>query len=62
LNILSSRRKPSHAPSGDTNGAVDVFVRDRGACFAYGPCDTNCDGSINGFDVESFVALLSGSE
>ncbi|MCG3125366.1 MAG: hypothetical protein CHACPFDD_00184 [Phycisphaerae bacterium] len=25
------------------------------------PCDTNCDGSINGFDVEDFVAALSGS-
>ncbi|MCG3127661.1 MAG: hypothetical protein CHACPFDD_02528 [Phycisphaerae bacterium] len=26
------------------------------------PCDTNCDGSVNGFDVDSFVALLSGAE
>ncbi|MCG3128444.1 MAG: hypothetical protein CHACPFDD_03332 [Phycisphaerae bacterium] len=25
------------------------------------PCDTNCDGSVNGFDVEPFVDLLSGS-
>ncbi|MCG3126572.1 MAG: hypothetical protein CHACPFDD_01419 [Phycisphaerae bacterium] len=25
------------------------------------PCDTNCDGSINGFDVDTFVALLAGS-
>ncbi|MCG3125367.1 MAG: hypothetical protein CHACPFDD_00185 [Phycisphaerae bacterium] len=25
------------------------------------PCDANCDGSINGFDVEDFVAALSGS-
>ncbi|MCG3125627.1 MAG: hypothetical protein CHACPFDD_00452 [Phycisphaerae bacterium] len=25
------------------------------------PCDANCDGSINGFDVDPFVALLSGS-
>ncbi|MCG3125226.1 MAG: hypothetical protein CHACPFDD_00042 [Phycisphaerae bacterium] len=24
------------------------------------PCDTNCDGSINGFDVDPFVALLTG--
>lgn len=25
------------------------------------PCDTNCDGSVNGFDVESFAALLNGT-
>ncbi|MCG3128636.1 MAG: hypothetical protein CHACPFDD_03525 [Phycisphaerae bacterium] len=25
------------------------------------PCDTNCDGSVNGFDVDDMVALLSGS-
>ncbi len=25
------------------------------------PCDTNCDGSINGFDVTNFIAALSGS-
>lgn len=24
------------------------------------PCDTNCDGSVNGFDVDNLVALLSG--
>ncbi|MCG3126282.1 MAG: hypothetical protein CHACPFDD_01113 [Phycisphaerae bacterium] len=25
------------------------------------PCDANCDGSINGFDVETFIALLTGA-
>ncbi|MCG3125374.1 MAG: hypothetical protein CHACPFDD_00192 [Phycisphaerae bacterium] len=25
------------------------------------PADTNCDGSVNGFDVDNFVALLGGS-
>lgn len=25
------------------------------------PCDTNCDGSTDGFDVDSFVDLLAGS-
>ncbi|MCG3126732.1 MAG: hypothetical protein CHACPFDD_01585 [Phycisphaerae bacterium] len=25
------------------------------------PCDTNCDGSLNGFDVDSFTDLLVGS-
>ncbi|MCG3125369.1 MAG: hypothetical protein CHACPFDD_00187 [Phycisphaerae bacterium] len=25
------------------------------------PCDANCDGSVNGFDVDEFVAALSGS-
>ncbi|MCG3129120.1 MAG: hypothetical protein CHACPFDD_04029 [Phycisphaerae bacterium] len=25
------------------------------------PCDANCDGSVNGFDVDDFVALLDGS-
>lgn len=25
------------------------------------PCDTNCDGSINGFDIEPFTALLDGT-
>lgn len=25
------------------------------------PCDTNCDGSINGFDVADFIAALSGN-
>ncbi|MCG3125291.1 MAG: hypothetical protein CHACPFDD_00109 [Phycisphaerae bacterium] len=24
------------------------------------PCDANCDGSVNGFDVDPFVALLTG--
>lgn len=25
------------------------------------PCDTNCDGSVNGFDVDGLVAALSGN-
>lgn len=25
------------------------------------PCDVNCDGSVNGFDIDPFVGLLSGS-
>ncbi|MCG3127987.1 MAG: hypothetical protein CHACPFDD_02860 [Phycisphaerae bacterium] len=25
------------------------------------PCDANCDGSVNGFDVEPFVGLLAGT-
>ncbi|MCG3125628.1 MAG: hypothetical protein CHACPFDD_00453 [Phycisphaerae bacterium] len=25
------------------------------------PCDTNCDGSVNGFDVDPFVSILTGS-
>lgn len=25
------------------------------------PCDANCDGSVNGFDVDDFVAALTGS-
>ncbi|MCG3127946.1 MAG: hypothetical protein CHACPFDD_02819 [Phycisphaerae bacterium] len=27
----------------------------------YSPCDANCDGSINGFDIDPFVGLLTGS-
>ncbi|MCG3126601.1 MAG: hypothetical protein CHACPFDD_01452 [Phycisphaerae bacterium] len=41
--------------SADSN---DAALTVNAACV---PCDTNCDGSINGFDVDSFVGLLSGS-
>ncbi|MCG3128469.1 MAG: hypothetical protein CHACPFDD_03358 [Phycisphaerae bacterium] len=30
-------------------------------CAGFVPCDANCDGSVNGFDVEPFVGLLTGS-
>lgn len=30
-------------------------------CNGFAPCDTNCDGSVNGFDVDSFVGLLTGA-
>lgn len=26
-----------------------------------GPCDTNCDGSVNQFDIQSFIDVLGGS-
>lgn len=31
-----------------------------GPCGACVPCDTNCDGSVNGFDIDPLVELLSG--
>ncbi|MCG3128557.1 MAG: hypothetical protein CHACPFDD_03446 [Phycisphaerae bacterium] len=35
----------------------DVAVEPAVACI---PCDTNCDGSINGFDIDPLVDLLTG--
>lgn len=31
-------------------------------CIVCCPCDTNCDGSVNGFDVEPLVGRLSGGD
>ncbi|MCG3127110.1 MAG: hypothetical protein CHACPFDD_01968 [Phycisphaerae bacterium] len=41
---------------GNTSRALQLTVTS--ACV---PCDTNCDGSVNGFDVDSFTGLLTGS-
>ncbi len=30
-------------------------------CNGFNPCDTNCDGSLNGFDIGGFVDALNGS-
>lgn len=30
-------------------------------CESFSPCDTNCDGAFDGFDIDSFVELLTGS-
>jgi len=38
--------------------ADDLDAADLMICL---PCDTNCDGSVNGFDIEPFTALLEGS-
>ncbi|MCG3127292.1 MAG: hypothetical protein CHACPFDD_02150 [Phycisphaerae bacterium] len=49
-----------------TSGAA-VFFNNAGSSFtvtapaACVPCDTNCDGSVNGFDIDNLVGLLSGS-
>ncbi|MCG3125538.1 MAG: hypothetical protein CHACPFDD_00362 [Phycisphaerae bacterium] len=40
----------------DQNGVADDC--EAGPCVA---CDTNCDGSVNGFDVDPFVGLLTGA-
>ncbi|MCG3125559.1 MAG: hypothetical protein CHACPFDD_00383 [Phycisphaerae bacterium] len=55
----------SPQPAGQTTISVDMFGN-RSAMATYvasacEPCDTNCDGSVNGFDVDPMVALLSGS-
>ncbi len=48
--------------SGDavfTNNARDSFtVQPAPACV---PCDTNCDGSVNGQDITGFIAALNGN-
>lgn len=36
----------------------DLDAADLAICL---PCDANCDGSINGFDIEPFTALLDGT-
>ncbi|MCG3128048.1 MAG: hypothetical protein CHACPFDD_02922 [Phycisphaerae bacterium] len=41
--------------TGSTNVLGLAFVP---ACL---PCDANCDGSVNGFDVDPFVELLTGA-
>ncbi|MCG3125719.1 MAG: hypothetical protein CHACPFDD_00545 [Phycisphaerae bacterium] len=38
-----------------------VYVDLCSAVTACSPCDANCDGSVNGFDVDPFVGLLTGS-
>lgn len=44
-----------------------TIADNRGAAYVYAlvgevylPCDANCDGSTNGFDVEPFVSILTG--
>ncbi|MCG3126987.1 MAG: hypothetical protein CHACPFDD_01843 [Phycisphaerae bacterium] len=38
--------------------AITVTVTTASSCV---PCDTNCDGSVNGFDIDPLVELLTGS-
>jgi hypothetical protein len=42
---------------GANGGFQDAFLARYVACH---PCDTNCDGSIDAFDIEPFVDLLVG--
>ncbi len=39
-------------------GSVYVFAASEAPCCE--PCDTNCDGSLNGFDIGVFIDALSG--
>ncbi|MCG3126935.1 MAG: hypothetical protein CHACPFDD_01790 [Phycisphaerae bacterium] len=41
------------------SGIGDAFVR-LAIPSACNPCDTNCDGSVNGFDIDPLVELLTG--
>lgn len=41
------------------DGRSGAFMIDRGG--ACDPCDTNCDGSVNGQDIGGFVAALNGN-
>lgn len=43
-----------------SNGCGSV-VSDEALLSVFDPCDDNCDGTVNGLDIENFVALLAGA-
>lgn len=48
--------------SADTNGDLVVSIDDLyPALAACEPCDTDCNGTVNPFDIQSFLEVLSGS-
>ncbi len=48
---------PDDDDGGENRGAVWVLFLDGVPCE---PCDMNCDGAVNAFDIEPFLDLLFG--
>jgi hypothetical protein len=43
-----------------TEGGLDAFSVRTIVCGSCEPCDVNCDGVVDAFDIEPFVVLLTG--
>lgn len=62
LDPLFFRQRQPFQTDADADGIADAYDN----CPAYNPAqleraDANCDGSVNGFDIGPFVALVSGA-